>query len=120
MVFGPSPRSFDVKVSKKVKRSALRSALTLKLREEKLLVVDRIDVDEIMTKKFLTVLQNLQLNNALFVTESPDLNLQMSARNVQGTKVLPSVGLNVYDILKYDHLVLVEPSIRRIEERLAQ
>ena len=93
-------------------------ALSSKLAEEKLLVIDRFDLERVKTKDFVTILDALGLTNALIVTDEKIDNLELSSRNVPAVKVLRAAGLNVYDILKYRSLVLLEPSIKRIEGRL--
>ncbi len=117
-VFGPDPRSFAYKVPKKVRRLGLRMALSDKLEQDALIVLDQIELDRIKTKDFVEILVALEVNDALIVTDAKNENLELSSRNVLGVKVLRSEGLNVYDILKYERLILVESSIKRIEERL--
>jgi len=117
-VFGPDPRTFAYKVPKKVRRLGLRMALSDKLEQDSLIVLDQIELDRIKTKDFVEILAALDVNDALIVTDAKNENLELSSRNVLGVKVLRSEGLNVYDILKYERLILVESSIKRIEERL--
>ncbi|MBR9980554.1 MAG: 50S ribosomal protein L4 [Desulfatitalea sp.] len=118
VIFGPHPRSYAQKVPKKVRRLALKMALTSKLQDAELLVMDRFDLGEVKTKAFVSVCQNVQVANALIVTSDQDRNLELSARNVPGVKVMRCEGLNVYDILKYEKLVLLEGAIKGIEGRL--
>ena len=117
-VFGPDPRSYAYKVPKKVRRMALKMALSIKLSEDSLVVLDELDFDKIKTKEFTKVMNALNMNNALFITDKKYKNLELSARNVPDVKVLRIEGLNVYDILKYKSLVLLESSIKGIEGRL--
>jgi large subunit ribosomal protein L4 len=117
-VFGPDPRSYAYKLPKKVRRLALKMALTSKLQENKLLVVDRFDLERIRTKTFIGMMDALHLENALIIIDQKDDRLELSSRNVPTVKVLRSEGLNVYDILKYNRLVLLESSIKAIEGRL--
>jgi len=117
-VFGPDPRSYAYKVPKKVRSMALKMALSVKLSEDSLVVLDELDFDKIKTKEFIKVMNALNMNNALFITDKKNENLELSARNVPDVKVLRTEGLNVYDILKYKSLVLLESSIKSIEERL--
>jgi len=117
-VFGPDPRSYAYKVPKKVRSMALKMALSVKLSEDSLVVLDELDFDKIKTKEFIKVMNALNMNNALFITDKKNENLELSARNVPGVKVLRTEGLNVYDILKYNSLVLLESSIKSIEGRL--
>jgi large subunit ribosomal protein L4 len=117
-VFGPDPRDYSYKVPKKVRKLALRMALTSKLKDDELLVVDKFEFEQIKTKKFLEAAENLKITNALIITDDKNENLELSARNVSNIKVLQTKGLNVVDILKYKNLVLVESSIKAIEGRL--
>ncbi len=118
--FGPDPRSYAYKVPKKVRRLALKMALSSKLKEEKLLVLNELEFDEIKTREFVKVMNALNTKNALIVTEKKNENLELSARNVPQIKVLRVEGLNVYDILKYKNVVLLESSIKSIEGRLLE
>jgi large subunit ribosomal protein L4 len=117
-VFGPDPKSFAYKVPKKVRRLALKMALSVKLQSEDLMVLDAIPMDEVKTKAFVGVLDTLGLSNVLIITDGTDDQLALSSRNVPKVKVMPTEGLNVYDILKFEKLVLLEPSIKKIEGRL--
>ena len=117
-VFGPDPRSFKYKVPKKVRKLALKMALSSKLQENSLIVLDSLKMEKVKTKDFLTIINALKVDNALIVTDKKNLELELSSRNVQSIKVLRSEGLNVYDILKYRSLVLLEPAISDIEGRL--
>ena len=116
--FGPDPRSYAYKVPKKVRRLALKMALSSKLKEEKLLVLNEFELDKIKTREFFKVMNALNTKNALIITEKKNENLELSARNVPQIKVLRVEGLNVYDILKYKNIVLLESSIKSIEGRL--
>ena len=118
VVFGPDGRSYSYKVPKKVRKLALKMALSSKLREKELMVLDEFELEEIKTKKFVDVLNTLNLDSALIVTEKHNEHLELSSRNVPDVKVLRSEGLNVYDILKYRMLVLLEPAVKKIEGRL--
>ena len=118
--FGPDPRSYAYKVPKKVRRLALKMALSSKLKEEKLLVLNEFELDEIKTREFVKVMNALNTKNALIITEKKNENLELSARNVPQIKVLRVEGLNVYDILKYKNVVLLESSIKSIEGRLLE
>jgi len=118
VVFGPDPKPYSYNVSKKVKKLALKMALSSKLNENALVVLDKLELSQIKTKEFLDVLDALQVENALIVTDKRDETLELSSRNVPGVKVLRVEGLNVYDILKYTNLILYESSIKGIERRL--
>jgi large subunit ribosomal protein L4 len=118
VVFGPDGRNYTLKVTKKVRRLALKMALSSKVSDNALMVLDRFDLDQIKTKAFLNTLKGLNLKNALIVTDNQNEQLELSSRNVPDIKVLRSEGLNVYDILKYHTLVLLEPAVKNIEGRL--
>ena len=118
VIFGPHPRSFAQKVPKKVRKLALKMALTSKLQEAELLVLDQLELPQIKTKEFISTIEALAAANALFVTSEGNRNLEMSARNVPGVKIMRFEGLNVYDILKYEKLVLLQGAIKGIEGRL--
>ena len=118
VVFGPDGRKYTQKVPKKVRKLALKMALSSKLVDKELMVLDQLELDQIKTKEFVNVLNALELRNALIVTEKQNEHLELSSRNVPNVKVLRSEGLNVYDILKYRTLVLLEPAVKNIEGRL--
>jgi large subunit ribosomal protein L4 len=118
IAFGPKPRSYEIKVPKKVRRAAMCSALTLKVQQEKLLVLDAIAMTEIKTAAFVAILDKLQAGNVLIIADA-DQNLQLSSRNVQQVKVLPPEGLNLYDVLQYDELYITQASLKAIERSLA-
>ncbi len=119
VAFGPHPKDWGYKVPKKVRRLALKMALSSKLQEESLTVLDQISLAAIKTKDFAAILAELEIDNALIVTSEKDEKLELSSRNLPHVKILRTEGLNVYDILKYNRLVLLEPSIKQIEGRLA-
>jgi len=119
VVFGPKPRSYAYKVPKKVRRLALKMALSSKLANGQLLVLDQYPYTAPKTKDFVKVLENLDIRKVLFVTAGDEEILTLSSRNVPYVQVMPTEGLNVYDILRYDYLVVLQPAISRIEERLA-
>ena len=118
IVFGPTPRTYTLKVPKKVRKAALRMALTDKLQNNRLFILNDFELPAIKTKDFVDVLQAFEISEALIVTEGHNENLEKSSRNVQGAKVLRRAGLNVYDILKYENLFLVRDSVGKIEEAL--
>ncbi|MEW5724318.1 MAG: 50S ribosomal protein L4 [Thermodesulfobacteriota bacterium] len=117
-VFGPHPRDYSYLPPKRVRRGALRSVLSAKLKDSELLVLEAMDLGGIKTRKFVEAMKSLELDNALVVTKGPDETLELSSRNVPGFKVLRAEGLNCYDVLKHKHLVLLKDSLARIEERL--
>lgn len=118
VVFGPDPKSYSYKVPKKVKRIALKMALSTKFQENNLVVIDQFELEQIKTKEFLKVVNALNIKNALIITDKKNKNLELSSRNIPKIKVLCSKGLNVYDILKYKKLILLKSSIEDIEGRL--
>lgn len=120
VVFGPDPKSYSYNVPKKVRKQALKMALTSKFQENAIVVLDRFELERIKTRKFVEVLNSLNVKNALIVTDKKNENLELSSRNVPGVKVLRTEGLNVYDILKYKNLILAESSIKVIEGRLLE
>jgi len=118
VIFGPDGRTYAHLLPKKVRQLALKMAISSKLQEKALVVLDGFDLAEIKTKAFIAAMQALQLKSALIVTETKNDTLERSSRNVPAIKVLRSEGLNVYDVLKYDTLVLLQPAIKTIEGRL--
>lgn len=118
VVFGPNGRTYGYKLPKKVRRLALCSALSLRQQSKQLVVLDKLALDEFKTKGFLSVMRALGLENALFVLPELDEKVSVSARNIPSVRVLPAAGLNVYDILRHERLVLTVPAIERIEGRL--
>ena len=118
VAFGPDPKSYSYNVPKKVRKLALKMALTSKFQENAIIVLDRFELEKIKTRKFAEVLNSLDVKNVLIVSDKKNENLELSSRNVPGVKVLRTEGLNVYDILKYRNLILAESSIEVIERRL--
>lgn len=118
VAFGPMPRKYTHKVPKKVKNSALRMALTDKVQTDQLIVVDNFSLPEIKTKTFVNIMNNFNVDKALIVTLDKSENLEKSSGNVPKVKVMRYQGLNVYDILKYDHLFLEQSAIGKIQEAL--
>ena len=118
VAFGPSPRKYGQKVPKKVRKAALRMALTDKVQTGQLIVVDNFELPEIKTKSFVEVMRNFHVDKALIITHDKLLNLEKSSKNLQWAKVMRHEGLNVYDILRYNFLFLEQPAVRAIEERL--
>jgi large subunit ribosomal protein L4 len=119
VVFGPDGRRYNFRAPKRVRQLALKMALSSKLKADELIVLDKLELKQIKTKDFVDVLKSLNLANALIITEGKNENLELSSRNVPDVKVLRSEGLNVFDILKYKTLILLEPAIKNIEGRLA-
>ena len=116
VVFAPVPRDYSFKINKKEKRAALKSALTSRVLDNKLIVVDELKFDEIKTKKFQAVMDNLKVKKALVVIADNDEKVTMSARNIPTVKTALVNSINVYDILKGDTLVLTKDAVAKIEE----
>ena len=116
VVFAPTPRDYTIRLNKKEKRLALKSVLTSKVQENKLIVVDELKFDEIKTKNFVNVMNNLDAEKALVVLNENDTNVVMSARNIPTVKTALTNTINVYDILKYNTLILTKDAVATIEE----
>ena len=116
VVFAPVPRDYSFKLNKKEKRAALKSVLTSRVQDGKLIVVDELKFDEIKTKKFKAVMDNLKVSKALVVLADNDEKVVMSARNIPAVKTAQVNTINVYDILKGDTLVLTKDAVAKIEE----
>lgn len=119
VVFGPDGRKYAHKVPKKIRKLALKMALSSKLQTDSLIVLDKLELSEIKTKEFVSVMDTLALENVLIITAEQNENLELSSRNLPAVKVLRSDGLNVYDILKFRTLVMTEPAVKSIEGRLS-
>ena len=115
-VFAPVPRDYSFKLNKKEKRAALKSVLTSKVQENKFIVVDELKLDEIKTKKFQAVLNNLNVNKALVVLEDGNKNVEISAKNIPDVKTAHTNTINVYDILKYNTVIATKAVVAAIEE----
>ncbi|WP_210138504.1 50S ribosomal protein L4 [Staphylococcus sp. GDB9P120P] len=119
IVFGPTPRSYAYKMPKKMRRLALRSALSFKAQENSLTIVDALSFEAPKTKEFKNVLSNLeQPTKVLVVTESEDVNVALSARNIPGVQVTTAQGLNVLDLTSADSVVITEAAAKKVEEVL--
>ena len=116
VVFAPVPRDYSFKLNKKERRAALKSALTSRVEEKKFIVVDEINFDEIKTKKFQDVLNNLSVSKALVVLEDGNKNAELSARNIADVKTAKTNTINVYDILKYNTVIATKAAVQAIEE----
>jgi large subunit ribosomal protein L4 len=115
--FGPKPRDYSFKLNRKVKQQAVAMAMSARYQEGNLVVLDDFTLEAIKTKEFVSIMQVLELNNALIVVDSENEELSKSSRNVPGYKVMKTDGVNVYDILLHEKLVLLQPAIERLEER---
>jgi large subunit ribosomal protein L4 len=116
VVFAPKPRNYEIKLNKKERRLAIKSALTTKVNESKLIVLDSFELDEIKTKKFAAVMENLKVSKALVVLADKNENVVRSAKNIPAVKTAFTNTINVYDILKYDTLVLTQDAVAAISE----
>lgn len=118
VAFGPQPRSYAFKLNRKVKKSALCSALSARFQGEKLTVLKNIEMEAINTKAFAEVLKRFELEGALIVIDQADPKVELSARNLKHVKVLRADGVNVYDVLKYPNLVITDAAVSQIEGAL--
>ena len=116
VVFAPVPRDYSFKMNKKEKRAALKSALTSRVAENKFIVIDEMHFDEIKTKKFQEVLNNLNVNKALVVLEDGNVNAEISARNIADVKTAHTNTINVFDLLKYNTVITTKAAVAAIEE----
>ena len=116
IVFAPVPRDYSFKLNKKEKRAALKSALTSKVQEQKLIVVDELKLDEIKTKRFAEVLTKINANKALVVLDERNENVILSARNIPDTKTTVTDNMNVYDVMNAGTVVLTKAAVANIEE----
>lgn len=116
VVFAPVPRDYSFKLNKKEKRAALKSALTSRVVENKIIVLDELKLDAIKTKKFVEVMNNLKVNKALVVLNEMDTNVIASAANIPTVKTTQTNELNVFDVLKYDTVVVTKAAVATIEE----
>ena len=119
VIFGPSPRSYAIKVPKKVRKLALKMALSSKVVDNTIYIIDDFNLETIKTREFVNVLNALDLSDLLIVSDAEEATLLLSSRNIPDVKVIKTEGLNVYDILKFKNLLLVESTIKNIEGRLS-
>ena len=117
-VFGPSPRGYAYKLPKKVKKMALVSALSMKFNEQRIIILKEFPLEEIKTRKFKEVMDRFGLKKALFVLDKSNPVLEKSSRNLSDIKMIKSEGINVYDLLDHEYIVLLEPTVRMIEGAL--
>ena len=116
VVFAPTPREYTIKLNKKERRLALKSVLTAKVQENKFIVLDELKLDEIKTKKFQAVLDNLNVNKAMVVLNENDKNVVMSAKNIPNVITAQTNTINVYDILKYNTMIVTKAAVETIQE----
>lgn len=117
--FGPTPRDYSFKLNRKVKKAALRSALSVRYRDQKLTVLNAIELEKISTKGFVEVLNRFAIDKALVVIDGVNSNLELSARNLPSVKVLRAEGVNVYDVMRYPNLIVTEGAVSQLEGALA-
>jgi large subunit ribosomal protein L4 len=118
-IFGPMPKDYSLSLPKRARRAAVRAALSLKQKDGKLILLESLPLEGFKTRQVLDILKRFQVENALIVIEDKHLFLERSARNLPGIQVLRCEGLNVYDILNHEHLILLSSSIQRIQGALA-
>ena len=116
VVFAPKPRDYSFKMNRKEKAAAICSALTSRVEAEKIVVLESLDFSEIKTKNMVKVLENLKVGKALVVIGEKNDNVQLSARNIEGVRTSLTNAINVYDILKYDTLVITKDAVAKLEE----
>ena len=119
IIFGPMPRDYDYNLPKKARRQALRSALSAKVEAGELIVVDSLTISEPKTKIMVNILEKLKANKAMIVTVKLDDAVNKSARNIPGALTMACEGINVYDLLAHDHLVITKDAVSKVEEALA-
>jgi large subunit ribosomal protein L4 len=118
IIFGPTPHGYAFRVPKKVRRLALISALSMKFKEERMTILRDFPIEEFKTKRFQEVIDRFGFKKTLFVIDQQRPFLEKSSRNIRDVKMVRSEGVNVYDLLKYDHVVLLEPAVHKIEGAL--
>lgn len=117
--FGPTPRDYTFKLNRKVKKAALRCALSVRFKEAKMTVLNAFELEKISTKGFVEVLSRFDVSNALVVVENANQAVELSARNLEHVKVLRAEGVNVYDLMKYRNLIITEGAVAHLEGALA-
>lgn len=118
VAFGPKPRDYSFKLNRKVKRAALRSALSARFKESRLTVLDKFELDKVSTKSVAETLGLFDLSGTLLVIDGPNQNLELSARNLKSVKVLRAEGVNVYDVMNYPNLVITQGAVSQLEGAL--
>jgi large subunit ribosomal protein L4 len=118
-IFGPQPRDYSYRIPKKARREALLSALSLKKSDGKIVVIEKLELAQAKTKLMASALADINVSSALIIIAEADETIERSARNLPNVKVLRVQGLNVYDLLRYEYLILTEPALKLIEQRLA-
>jgi large subunit ribosomal protein L4 len=118
VAFGPQPKLYNLAMNKKARKAAIRSALSLMFKDNKMTVMDSLDLQNVSTKGFVGVLGAFDVNKTLVVIDGANRNLELSARNVKDVKVLKSEGLNVFDIMKYQNIIFTQDAVRKVEGAL--
>lgn len=118
VVFGPQPKDYSLRMNKKARKAAMRSALSLLFKENKLTVMNAISMDKISTQGFVGVMSTFELNKALIIINGENRNLELSARNVPGVKVLKPEALNIFDLMKYQYVVFTQDAVKSVEGAL--
>ena len=118
--FGPRPRDYSYSVPKKIRKAALRSALSLKLGQDKLLIIKGLSLEQIKTREMVNVMENLNVESGLLIIKGENEVIEKSARNIPGLKVLRSAGLNVYDLLRYEKVLILQDAVPTIEGVLSR
>jgi large subunit ribosomal protein L4 len=118
VTFGPKPRDYSFKLNRKVRQQAVSMALSARFKEGNLVVLDAFSLDQIKTKEFVQIMNVLDVDNGIIVTDNANENLTKSSRNVNGYKIMSSEGLNVYDLLLHKKVILLQPVIESLEKRL--
>ena len=118
VAFGPQPKTYNLSMNKKARKAALRSALSLLFKDNKLTVLNSFDLENISTKNFVGVLTGFDINKTLLVIDGENRNLELSARNVKDIKLLKTEGLNIYDIMKYKSIIFTQDAVRKVEGAL--
>jgi len=118
VAFGPRPKTYSLQMNKKARKAALRSILSLLFKENRLTVLNSLELDAISTKSFVGVLKNFDIEKTLVILDGPSPNLELSARNVRDVKVLKAEGLNPHDMMKYRNLIFTQSAVRKVEGAL--
>lgn len=118
VAFGPRPKTYNLSINKKVRKAAMRSALSLLFKDSKMTVLNSFELDAISTKGFVGVLDGFAINKTLLVIDGENRNLELSARNVKDVKLLRPEGLNIFDIMKYQSIIFTQDAVRKVEGAL--
>jgi len=118
VAFGPQPKIYNLSMNKKARKVAIRSALSLLFKGDRITVVNNLDLDTISTKSFAKVLTNFELAKTLLVIEAENKNLELSARNIKNVKVLKADALNIFDVMKYQNIMMTQSAVKKVEGAL--